>query len=188
MACVYKISCIDENIKDCYIGSTNNFSTRKRRHKSRSKNNFNHGNVYKFINEHGGWENWVMEKIEDVSEENRFIRERYYIENTEFTLNYIIPGRTREEWRQINKEKIRELHRVWVKNNREKDREKSRKYYQKNREKLKERYRKYYQKNREKENHRKSQKITCECGCVVRKDGISDHRKSKKHLELMSLP
>ena len=33
--CVYKISCVDENIKEFYIGSTDDLKQRVKEHKSR---------------------------------------------------------------------------------------------------------------------------------------------------------
>lgn len=40
---------------------------------------------------------------------------------------------------------------------------------------------KYYEKNKEKIR----EKITCECGSIFRKDGISKHKKSDKHIKFM---
>jgi hypothetical protein len=40
-------------------------------------------------------------------------------------------------------------------------------------------------KEQEKKNH--SQIVKCECGCELRKDSLSNHKKSKKHLELLKV-
>ena len=58
-------------------------------------------------------------------------------------VNKNIPGRTPKEYREDNKEKIKE---------------KDKKYYQANKEKIKEKYKKYYQENIEKINEWKKQK------------------------------
>ena len=55
-------------------------------------------------------------------------------------------------------------------------------YREENREKLNEKDRKYYQENKE----RLSEKIPCECGCIIRRDSMSKHKKTNKHLELMT--
>ena len=55
---IYKIVCNDLNIKDCYVGHTTDFKSRKCKHKSVCNNanakEFNYY-VYKFIRENGGW-------------------------------------------------------------------------------------------------------------------------------------
>jgi len=43
----------------------------------------------------------------------------------------------------------------------------------------------YVEQNKNKINEQRSQKVTCECGCVVAKWSLSKHLKSKKHLKLI---
>ena len=40
----------------------------------------------------------------------------------------------------------------------------------------------YYKKNKDK----LSEKVTCECGSICRKDGFSDHKKTKKHIDFIN--
>ena len=60
---IYKLRCLDPEIKDIYVGSSTNKAQRKKNHKNKSTNpkdkayNFY---VYQFIRAHGGWENWEM--------------------------------------------------------------------------------------------------------------------------------
>ena len=60
---IYKLVCNDVNIKDCYVGHTTDYACRKQMHKSDCNNengksyNFN---VYRFIQDTGGWNNWDM--------------------------------------------------------------------------------------------------------------------------------
>ena len=59
----YKIVCKDLDIKDCYVGHTTDFTTRKYDHKQRCSNPNNGGYnlpVYRFMRENGGWENFEM--------------------------------------------------------------------------------------------------------------------------------
>lgn len=50
-----------------------------------------------------------------------------------------------------------------------------------------EEYKKEYTKEYYEENKNKMKvKITCECGCKIRKSDLSIHKKSKKHINLMS--
>ena len=55
----YKIICNDNSIKNCYIGTTTDFTERQRQHKNNTINNFNL-KLYETIKVNGGWENWTM--------------------------------------------------------------------------------------------------------------------------------
>jgi hypothetical protein len=87
---IYKIYCKDDSIKDLYIGHTTNFIKRKYQHKISSKNDSNKLNIYKFIREYGGWENWDMVEIAIYncknSEEAR-IKEQHHYEMQKSLLN-----------------------------------------------------------------------------------------------------
>ena len=112
-ACVYKIHCLDPDIKDVYVGSTTNFIRRKNEHKSRCNNpkgnkSFNI-KVYKFIRENGGWENWIIEVLDNVDCEDKkelHKYEREWFEKLKATLNKRNPSRTKEEYsKTYNKKK-----------------------------------------------------------------------------------
>ena len=68
--CFYKIVCNDLSITECYVGHTTDFRSRKSNHKSDCNNengksyNFR---IYQFIREQGGWSNWSMVLIEQIS-------------------------------------------------------------------------------------------------------------------------
>jgi hypothetical protein len=66
---IYKIVCKDTAITDLYVGSTKDIKTRDSVHKSdcRSPNSGRYNlRIYKFIREHGGYENWEMVVLETV--------------------------------------------------------------------------------------------------------------------------
>jgi len=118
---IYKIVCLDPNISDCYVGSSTNFKQRKARHKnacnSPNTDKFNY-NVYRFIREHGGWENWQMLQIEEFpcnSSHELALQERFHLEQLKATLNKQVPSRTNAEYYQNNRAKITE----WKKKNHE---------------------------------------------------------------------
>ena len=99
---IYKIVCKDVNIKDCYVGSTTNFTNRKRQHKNMAINDTNKSRyyVYVFIIQNGGWDNFDMIEIEkyNASDHNDALkRERYWFEELNATLNKQIPSRTQQE-------------------------------------------------------------------------------------------
>lgn len=58
----YKISCKDPEITEVYVGSTNNYENRKMLHKYYCDRNVM--SFHRFINDHGGWENWEMSVLE----------------------------------------------------------------------------------------------------------------------------
>jgi hypothetical protein len=107
----------------------------------------------------------VVEEIEFENKWELLNRERYWIENND-CLNKYIPNRTNKEYYQDNKEIITKKHKE---------------YYEDNKEKMKEIMKKYREDNKEKN----KEKITCECGCEVRKGNITIHRKTKKHFTFL---
>ena len=200
---IYKLCCKDTNITDIYIGSTTSFRHRKSNHKSdcnnEKHNNYN-CNVYKFIRENGGWENWNMVLVEYYKCDSKLElekREREVIENLKSSLNQVIPRRTIKEYYQDNKEKYKEYYednkkqilekkKEYYEDNMEKIKEISKKYQQDNKEKTKETRKKYYEKNKEKileinKKYYEKNKITCECGAIISKPHFNRHTKSIKH-------
>lgn len=132
---IYQIVCQDLNIKDCYVGSTTNFTKRKNLHKS-ACNNFNSKNsnayVYQFIRNNGNWDNWNMVLVEEYPCENKLQalkRERYWIEKLNATLNQNIPSRTRKEHYQDNKDIIKEKKKVYYDEKKHDILEKRKEYY-----------------------------------------------------------
>lgn len=105
---IYKICCRDTEIKDIYIGSTTNFTKRKYCHKTCCNNPNDkryHLKLYQFIRNNGGWENWDMVLVQEVSCENKLQLhkiERSYIEKNNSTLNCNIPNRGRNEYLKYN--------------------------------------------------------------------------------------
>ena len=111
---IYKLVCNDVDIKETYIGSTQNFRSRKNCHKC-ACNNKNHKTynyyIYQFIREHGEWSNWNMIQIEeyDFNTRNELnARERYWIETLQSKLNKQMPTRTKKEYYQLNSDKIKD--------------------------------------------------------------------------------
>ena len=112
---IYKISCKDESITDCYVGSTTNLDRRRWEH-SNYTNNYSRPEhkfpVYKFIREHGNWDNWEVIILEEFKNCKSSIekrqRERFWIEKLKSKLNVRIPSRTRKEWKRDNHERCLE--------------------------------------------------------------------------------
>jgi len=135
MSFVYCISCLENNKK--YIGSSSNFDRRIYHHFLPLY--FEEGNtpLKKDIIKYKPHK-FVYGIIEEVTEEERFEREKYYISkyNTfEEGYNIRIPSQTKREYQQKNKEKLREYQRGYNKEYRKKvDRkEYMKEYYRKRR-------------------------------------------------------
>ena len=93
----YKIYCNDATVNGLYVGHTTNFVQRKTAHERaciKAKDASHHLKVYKFIREHGGWDNWRMEMIgfKNCSDhyEARTVEQTYF-ETLHATLNSIEP-------------------------------------------------------------------------------------------------
>ena len=189
---IYKIFC---NLTgETYYGSTvqplyKRVSEHKGDFKRWKNGKFTYVKSFDII-ERGDYTYSLVEHFPCDSKEELHARERYWIENNE-CVNKYIPGRTKEEYREQNKEKmkeyreqnkehIREYEKEYREQNKEHIREQKKEYYEQNKEKIKE----YREQNKEKINEdRRKQKIVCECGSEVRKDNLARHKKTKKHLD-----
>ena len=184
----YKIVCKDTCIKDCYVGHTTDFVSRKSNHK-KSCNDCNSKHydryIYQFLRENGGWDNWDMILIETTKCENGLEarkKEREHIEQLNASLNihkrpYISSEEAiqrRQQWRKDNPETVRksicESHRRLKENHPE-------------------RYKQYahtnWENNKDKITKRAKEKVECECGASVSRGGLSDHRKTNKHQQYL---
>mgnify|MGYP003648893083 CR=1 FL=1 len=139
-------------------------------------------------------------------------RERHWIDTLKSSLNKCIPGRTKQEYnidnkekisiqkkqyQQDNKESISTYHKQYYTDNNEKISIQNKQYYtdnkqkiliqtkgyrDKNKQKIAIQGKEYRDKNKEKISIIKKEQITCECGLTLCKDGLSRHRRSKKHI------
>jgi len=153
----YKIISKNENIKDIYVGKTTNFKKRILRHKSDCNNeNDKNYNIKVY----------------------QYIRENGGINN----FNFI-----EIETNEYNDKDSAFRERYWIEElNATLNSVIPSTTYKECCEKHNKRQKKYFDKNREIINEKKREKITCECGCEIRKDYLSTHLKSKKHINYLS--
>jgi hypothetical protein len=185
---IYKLCCKDINIKEIYVGSTTNFKRRKNEHKSSCYNEnskkYNY-NVYRFIRANYGWENWDMVLVKKVVCETKLELhkiEREYVENLGATLNKVIPNRSPVEYRENNRESIKDKNKAYRKDNKDKY-----KAYQKEwRENNKKYSKEYREDNREKLKEKRKLRTTCICGTDINFSNKSKHLKNNKHRILIS--
>jgi len=193
---IYKITCIC-NTGLLYIGSTINFNRRVNKHKNdcynENKKCYNI-KLYKTIREYGfnNFEFSIICKINNISKKEALITEQYYIYELKPNLNtyksYITEEEIKQknqEYRKKNKEKLKEQKHKYNEKNKEKNKETTKVYREKNKEKIKEKSKKYYETNIEKIKERKNEKITCECGKIITRNHIAQHKKSNIHLKKM---
>ena len=158
-----------------YVGSTTQslskrFSKHKRDMKNRKKY---HYEIYKAVSELG-IENFYIELLELYpcnSRDELRTKEGYYIRKFDSFnngYNMRITGRTDKEYREDNKEKIKQ---------------KDKKYYQNNREIILQKIKIYDEKNKEKKREQRSKKVKCECGSIITNQCKSRHLKTMKHLK-----
>lgn len=153
---IYRIVCKDPTVKECYVGSTTDFTRRKSGHKGRCNNindkKYNY-KVYQFIRANGGWENWDMIEIEKYNAIDKLDaekKERCWLEYYNAILNKYIPSRTQIERTMDNKDQIIEYKQDYYKKNREYIIEKTKNYYQENKESVLEYHKQHYIDNKEK--------------------------------------
>ena len=149
-----------------YIGSTTHLlAVRKAEHKR--KNSCSSKILFE------KYDDVRIELIEEYPCKNKMElnrREGEHIRNND-CVNKLIAGRTKKEYREDNKENISEKLKEWRENNKDYNLN----YYTENKEKI-----------AEKHKEKLKEKITCECGCEVSKINLSTHKKTKKHIKLMS--
>lgn len=103
-------------------------------------------------------------------------------QNLDICVNQQIAGRTDKEWRDENKDILKQKHKIYILNNIEKIKITKNNYYLKNKEIIKEKHKIYKNKNKDKINNKKKEICNCECGFTYTRSNKSTHLKSKKHL------
>jgi len=170
--------------------------------------------IYKMIRDNGGWDAFNMtiikefpcqNKQEALAEEDRIIREMK--SNMNKIRAYVTPEDVKEQKKQYyeqNKEQITERQKQYYEQNKEQKKQ----YYEQNKERFKQYKEQYREQNKEhykqyRELHKeqiaeyqkqyyeihkehKKQKMTCECGCVIRRGDMARHKRTKKHHDLLN--
>jgi len=185
MICVYHII-NKETDEVLYVGSTKDYNKRKKDHRNLwYKEKYNHP-IYKYIRENDIQYDMkpiktfdTYNKEELLQEEQEEIEKHINLLNSHNAFGFNIEKNKEltKKYREENRDKLKELNKKWREDNKELLKEKRKKYIEENKYTVKETKKKYYEKNKE----QKKEKITCECGSKVRKDGLTQHKKSKKH-------
>ena len=185
---IYKI--VDVGYNKCYIGSTCEKLSKRMAHHRQKHNAFLRNNSYftssfKLFQEFG-LENCKIELIENYACECReelLRREGHYIKQND-CVNTVVAGRTDEEYRNDNREKVNEARRERYSRSKIEDKEKvieqRREEYSRNKDK----YKAYYEQNKERILEDKQIKIKCPaCKREISKGFLTLHNKCNKHLK-----
>jgi hypothetical protein len=133
---------------------------------------------------------WYDKNRDEILEKSREYGKEYYKDNKEERLEYknmyyhsnqdkiIESGKV---YYQENKEEISEKGKIFYQENKEKISERNKLYVAKNIEAIKEYKAKWFQDNKNKIKEKMEEKITCECGSICRRNGMSEHKRSIKH-------
>ena len=172
---IYKI--YDNTNGNVYYGSTKEsyLSSRIAKHRNDYKKYLEgKGNFYKSFDilKNNDYSYSVVEKIEYNEKYELHQKERFYIENNE-CINKCIPNRTKKEWTEANKDKMKECIESWRENNKEKIKQKTKEYREKNKENILEKKRIY---NKE---YNKIKANCPHCGLEMLKANINRHIKRK---------
>jgi len=160
---------------------------------------------YKMFEQYG-IENCKIILIENCpceSKDELAAREAYYIRNFE-CVNKIVPGRTKKEYREDNKEAIKEREKQYrednkeaikqyrednkeaIKQYREDNKEKLKQYREDNKEKISEQRKQWREANKETNKNRRGRKYICECGSETCFDHKSRHERTQKHVNFIN--
>ena len=152
-----------------YIGSTTKkylsqrMDTHRNNYKCWKNGKYHFVTSFTIFNEYGV-QNCIIALLELFpceSKDELVSKEAYYIRKLD-CVNKVIPDRTMNEWREDNKDKIKEV---------------KKQYYEDNKEK----YKDYYDKNKDEISERHKEKIICGCGGCFRKSDKTRHEKTNKH-------
>jgi len=160
---------------DFYIGSTTDFTNRKRGHKcscNSEKDKAYNFKIYQTIREKGGWNAWQMTPLEEYKECKSQIEARIREEEWRVKLNAQLNMR-----KAFGEETIQEYNKQWYQEHKEERLEYKKQWYQEHKEESKQ----YHQDNKEKIHTYKNQKFECECGGKYTQSNKARHEKTIKH-------
>lgn len=154
---IYRL--VNDVDNEFYVGSTcQSLAKRKGEHKNEAKYKPNR-RVFLHLNQ-VGWDNVHIVLIENYpcnSIEELKARERFWIEEMNASLNKLVPLRTQKDSKKM--------------------------YKMQNKDKINDKQKEYYKKNKDKIAQHNEERVKCECGCEVRRDSLTKHKKTTKHKE-----
>jgi hypothetical protein len=155
---IYKLTTPHDETMVYYGSTVNPLYKRKSQHKDKFKNNELKGSSFKIFEL--GEDDVIITLVENVncnSKEELHQRERHYIENND-CVNKQIPGRTKKEYYDTNKQQLLEQKKEYYEINKDIIRDKGKQYRENNKDTIKQRKKDYYEKNKEVINQKRREK------------------------------
>jgi len=107
-------------------------------------------------------------------------------QNKEYVLNHMEETKIyQKKYRTENTNQLKDNKKKYYQENYDNISEKSKQHYKNNRDKILKQIKEYVDKNLDKIKARQKEKMTCECGCVVNKYNIQNHKRTVKHQQSM---
>jgi|TARA_R110000744_G_C19066356_1_gene529585 hypothetical protein len=166
---IYQIVCNDTG--EVYVGSTaSSLEDRLSNHEKKSKCDGGRLCCSKQIIDRGNYAIEILETYPCESQDELRRKEGEYQKSMK-CINTLIAGRTNKEYHQDYKVAIRE--RKVLYNNKHKVYIKGLAHTR-------------YEKHAVEQCEKQKVKSTCECGCIIRKNGLTRHKRTKRHIDLMA--
>ena len=170
------------NTNKVYVGATastlvkrfsqHNSEFAKGKNKTRARQVLEHGDCYIEL----------LEKYPCLDKDESNAREKYWMRQfDEQRVNCQLPGRTKAEWYQDNREVELEKNKRYRQNNKQKCNEQSRQWYENNKQKCNEQSRQWYENNKQRFNKQRNQRFECLCGSQCTHANRARHMKTIKH-------
>lgn len=177
--CIYKITCKNPEITDCYVGSTRNLKQRSALHKYQCESQ-KQRKIYDFIHKNGGWDNWTISQIDLIDGDKATLlrAERYWYDKLKPSLNKNGICLTEKE-REHN---LKKASYEYYSRNREASIKRTLELRQNNMPHYKEYQKEYREKHREKLNARLRERFECECGGRYMYCNKIRHNETKMHM------
>lgn len=184
-----KIYCIRSHQTDkIYIGSTTQaLSVRMAGHRKDYKRYKNGKYGYMTSFELLEYKDAYIELIKNVQclcKEGLLKHEGEHIRNTPNCVNKVIAGRTPKEYYQDNKDNFKQ----YREDNKDKIKENIKQWKKDNKEQIKRHMKQYRQDNKDKIKQQKTQKHNCPCGGRYTQTNKTQHIKTKKHQDYLLTP
>jgi len=129
---------------------------------------------------------WRKEYNQENKERVAQYNKKYQQEKKEKVTQKKKEKKKKKEYYENNKEQIAQKRKEYNQENKEQIKQYKKEYYENNKEQLAQKKKEYYQENKEQLAQKMKEKVTCECGAIVRKGDILRHCRTQKHLNLMS--
>ena len=167
-----------------YLGSTCNLIRRRACHKhscNTPTSKLYNSKLYRMIRDNGGWDAFTMKPIEEYPCESKTalqIREEYWRKeyNASMNTNSCYTEFKGNDYSNNYRIKHKEPIKIY-----------QTKYREANKELMKLYQSEYRDINREERNSKQNEKVTCDCGKIVSRSGLTRHQTTNKHINQMNL-